>query len=59
MGSRTAIYSDHEPPLNVDVKLWQRLILPLGATDVEWILVINLSAGPRSCGDEADIENID
>lgn len=54
IGKRTAIYSEHEPPLNVDVKLWQRLILPLGVNDVEWILAVNLSAGRRSNEDEAD-----
>ncbi|MDA0342507.1 MAG: hypothetical protein O3B74_13020, partial [Proteobacteria bacterium] len=46
--SRAPIYTEHAPPLNVDVMLWERLILPLGEKDVEWIVTVNLPKGSRT-----------
>lgn len=43
----TPLYSEHAPPLNVDVVLWERLILPLGEDAVDWILAVNLPKGSR------------
>lgn len=44
---RAPLYSEHAPPLNVDVVLWERLILPLGDDAVDWILAVNLPKGSR------------
>ena len=44
---RAPLYSEHAPPLNVDVVLWERLILPLGDEAVDWILTVNLPKGSR------------
>lgn len=44
---RAPLYSEHAPPLNVDVELWERLILPLGDHAVDWILTVNLPKGSR------------
>jgi hypothetical protein len=44
---RAPVYSEHAPPLNVDVVLWERLILPLGDEAVDWILTVNLPKGSR------------
>lgn len=44
---RAPLYSEHAPPLNVDVALWERLILPLGDDAVDWILTVNLPKGNR------------
>jgi hypothetical protein len=44
---RAPLYSEHAPPLNVDVILWERLVLPLGEEQVDWILTVNLPKGSR------------
>ena len=41
------IYSQHAPPENVNVTMWERLMLPLGDDGLKWILVINLPKGKR------------
>lgn len=45
--SAIAIYSEHAPPPTVNVKMWERLILPLGKDPVKWLLVVNLPKGKR------------
>jgi hypothetical protein len=45
---RAPIYSEHAPPLNVDVVLWERLILPLGEDTVDWMLTVNIPKGRRT-----------
>jgi hypothetical protein len=50
--ARAPLYSEHSPPLNVDVELWQRLILPLGEDAVDWILTVNIPKGSRKQASE-------
>jgi hypothetical protein len=45
------LYSEHAPPLNVDVMLWERLVLPLGESQIDWILTVNLPKGSRKKAD--------
>lgn len=44
---QSPLYGKHAPPLNVDVFLWERLVLPLGDDQVDWILTVNLPKGSR------------
>ena len=46
--SRAPVYTEYALPMNVDVMLWERLILPLGEKDVEWIVTGNLPNGSRT-----------
>jgi hypothetical protein len=54
---RAPLYSEHAPPLNVDVVMWERLILPLGEDAVDWILAVNLPKGSRKKNEEAEAAN--
>lgn len=49
---RAPLYSEHAPPLNIDVVSWERLILPLGDDAVDWILAVNLPKGSRKKAEE-------
>lgn len=44
---RIVVHSLHAPPLNVNVKRWERLIFPLGADEIKFLLVVNLPQGRR------------
>ena len=44
---RIVIHSLHPPPMSVNVKKWERLIFPLGDSEVKWLLVVNIAKGKR------------
>lgn len=44
---KIVIHSLHPPPMTVNVSKWERLIFPLGKSEIKWLLVINLPKGRR------------
>jgi hypothetical protein len=44
---KIVIHSLHPPPMNVNVKKWERLIFPLGEAEIKWLLVVNIPKGKR------------